>query len=215
MAGQDAAAVDDWLANLLIPEGENLSGVLSANAAAGLPGIDVSALQGRMLALLVRIAGARRVLEIGTLGGFSTIWMARVLPEGGRLTTIEIDPHHASVAQANLAAAGVAERVDLRRGAALDVLPGLDGPFDLIFIDADKPNNAAYLAEALRLSRPGTVILGDNVVRGGAVVNGNDSSALGARRMLEAMAAEPRLEATVIQTTGAKGWDGFALAVVR
>jgi predicted O-methyltransferase YrrM len=214
MAGS-AAAVDAWLAALLIPEAERLDAVLAANAAAGLPGIDVSALQGRMLGLLVRISGARRVLEVGTLGGFSTICMARALPEGGRLVTVEVDPHHASVARANIAAAGVAERVEVLVGAGLEVLPGLEGVFDLVFIDADKTNNAAYLAQALRLSRPGTVILGDNVVRGGGVVEGADGGSAGARRLLEAMAAEPRLEATVIQTVGAKGWDGFALAVVR
>lgn len=211
----DPRAVDDWLAGLLIPPAEALDGVLAANAAAGLPDIDVSPLQGRMLALLVRMSAARRVLEIGTLGGTSTIWMARALPEGGRLVTIEIDPRHASVARRNFAAMGVDGRIDLREGAALDVLPGLDGPFDLVFIDADKPSNPAYLGHALRLSRPGTVIVLDNVVRDGTVVSGRAASAAGARQAVEMMAAEPRLEATVIQTVGAKGWDGFALAVVR
>lgn len=211
----DAAEVDDWLAAHLIPPDEGLAGLLAANAAAGLPEIDVSPLQGRMLALFVRMSSARRVLEIGTLGGFSTVWMARALPDGGRLTTIEIDPHHAEVARRNLDAAGVADRVEVIVGAALSVLPGLEGPFDLVFIDADKPNNAAYLEHALRLSRPGTVIVGDNVVRDGAVVGGRDGSAAGARRLVERIAAEPRLEGTVIQTVGAKGWDGFALAVVR
>jgi predicted O-methyltransferase YrrM len=211
----DAAGVDEWLAGALIPPGEGLGDVLEANAAAGLPAIDVSALQGRMLALFVRMCGARRVLEVGTLGGFSTIWMARALPEGGRLVTIEVDPHHAAVAGRNIAAAGLADRVEVRVGPALEVLPGLEGPFDLVFIDADKPSNADYLAQALRLSRPGTVIVGDNVVRSGSVVDGRDASSEGARRLVETMGAEPRLEATVIQTVGAKGWDGFALAVVR
>lgn len=219
------AAVDRYLCDLFAARADAPAdapddapeAALAANARAGLPRIDVSALQGRLLALLVRITGARRVLEIGTLGGYSAIWMARALPEGGRLTTIEADSNHAAVARANLAQAGLAARVDLREGAALDVLPDLDGPFDLVFIDADKPNNPAYLAWALKLARPGTVIVGDNVVRGGAVADParTDPSTLGVRDFLALVAAEPRLDATVIQTVGEKGWDGFALAVVR
>lgn len=211
------ARVDGYFADLLAPSDAGLEQALAANAAADLPAHDVSAPQGKMLALFIRMTGARRVLEIGTLGGYSTIWMARALPEGGRIDTIEFSPRHADVAQANLAAAGVADRVTLHRGAALDVLPGLAGPFDLIFIDADKPNNPHYLDWALTLSRPGTVIIGDNVVRGGAVTDASsqDPNVIGVRTFLEAIAANPRLDATAIQTVGEKGWDGFSLAVVR
>lgn len=211
------AAVDDYFAGLLAPPDPALDAALAANAAAGMPAHDVSALQGRMLALLVRIAGARRVLEVGTLGGYSTIWMARALPEGGRLTTLEADPRHAATARANLARAGLAGWVEVLTGRALDLLPGLAGPFDLIFIDADKPSNPAYLDHALRLSRPGTVIIGDNVVRGGAVTDAGsaDPNVRGVRQFLAMIAADPRLEATAIQTVGEKGWDGFVMAVVR
>nr|WP_295111365.1 O-methyltransferase [uncultured Caulobacter sp.] len=209
--------VDGYFADLLAPEDAALKAALAANAYAGLPAHDVSAAQGKMLALFIRMTGARRVLEIGTLGGYSTIWMARALPEGGRIDTIEFSPLHADVARANLAAAGVADRVALHQGAALDVLPGLEGPFDLIFIDADKPNNPNYLAWALKLSRPGTTIIGDNVVRGGAVADpdSQDPNVVGVRAFLDAIAQDPRLDATAIQTVGEKGWDGFSLAVVR
>ena len=210
------AAVDDYFATLLAPSDSILDAALADNAAAGLPVHDVSALQGKMLALFVRMTGARRVLEIGTLGGYSTIWMARALPEGGSLLTIEADPRHAAVARHNIERAGLGSRVDLRCGAALDVLPSLSGPFDLVFIDADKPNNPGYLRWALALSRPGTVIIGDNVVRGGAVTDPSscDPSVQGVRAFLTSMAAAPRLSATAIQTVGEKGWDGFALAIV-
>ena len=210
------AAVDAYFAGLLTPDDAALADALAANAAAGLPAHDVSAAQGQMLALLVQISGASRVLEIGTLGGYSTIRMARALPPGGTIVTIEADPHRAAVARANMVRANVADRVELRVGAALDVLPTLAAPFDLVFIDADKPNNPAYLSCALALSRPGTVIVADNVVRGGAVVDAasGDANVQGVRAFLEMVGSEPRLAATAIQTVGEKGWDGFVLARV-
>jgi len=210
------SAVDRYFADLLAPSDEALTGVLAANEAAGLPPHDVSATQGQMLALFARMVGARRILEIGTLGGYSTIRMARALPAGGTIVTIEADPAHADVAQRNIERAGVGGQIDLRRGRALDILPMLAGPFDLIFIDADKPNNPAYLRWALQLSRPGTVIIADNVVRGGAVADAasEDPNVQGVRAFLEMIAREPRLQATAIQTVGEKGWDGFSLAVV-
>jgi predicted O-methyltransferase YrrM len=210
------SAVDRYFAELLAPNDRHLEAALQANAAAGLPAIDVSATQGKLLALFVRMTRAARILEIGTLGGYSTIWMARALPEGGRVVTIEFNPRHAEVARANIAHAGLADRVDLHLGAALDVLPGLEGPFDLIFIDADKPNNPHYLDWALRLSRPGTLIIGDNVVRGGAVIDpaSADANVQGVRAFLRLMSEDPRLEGTAIQTVGEKGWDGFAIAIL-
>jgi len=209
-------AVDGYFSALLAPADSVLEQALAASQAAGLPPHEVSAPQGKLLALLARIAGARRILEIGTLGGYSTIWLARALPPDGELVTIEADPAAAQVARENIARAGMADRVTVREGLALDVLSSLSAPFDLIFIDADKPNNPHYLRWALSLSRPGTVIIGDNVVRGGAVTDAasRDPRVEGVRAFLEAMAAEPRLEATAIQTVGEKGWDGFVLAVV-
>lgn len=210
-------AVDTYFSRLLAPDDDILSETLKANAEAGLPAHDVSALQGQLLALLVQITGARRILEIGTLGGYSTIHIARALPNDGMVVTIEADEEHAKVAQANFKRAGLAGRIDLRIGKALDVLPQLTGPFDMIFIDADKPNNPGYIRWALDLSCPGTVIIGDNVVRGGAVVD-KDSADLrvqGVRGFLDIIAAEPRLTATAIQTVGEKGWDGFVLARVN
>jgi len=212
--------VDRYFCDLLSPADEKLDAALAANRQAGLPAIDVSRLQGKFLDLLVRVSGARRILEIGLLGGYSTIWMARALPEGGRIVSLEVNPRHAEVARANLFNAGVLDRVDLRVGRAIDTLPILEssgaGPFDLIFIDADKPSNADYLAWALKLSRPGTLIVTDNVVRDGKVVQAKsaDADVQGVRRFTEMMAAEPRLSATVLQTVGVKGYDGFALAVV-
>ena len=208
--------VDRYLAKLLAPADSRLDAVLSANAAAGLPAIDVSATQGKMLALVARMTHASRILEIGILGGYSTIWMARALPKGGKVVTIEFNPRHAEVARANIECAGLSDRVDLHVGAALDVLPGLEGPFDLVFIDADKPNNPSYLQWALKLSRPGTVIIGDNVVRGGAVVDASsqDPNIQGVREFLRMMSEDPRLDGTAIQTVGEKGWDGFAMAIV-
>lgn len=210
------SAVDTYFGGLLAPPDAALAAALDANARAGLPAHDVSAMQGKLLGLIVRLTRAERVLEIGTLGGYSTIWMARALPAGGRLTTIEAEPRHAQVARSNIERAGLADRVDLKMGPALDVLPSLEGSFDLIFIDADKPNNPAYLRESLRLSRPGTVIVGDNIVRGGAVADAAsaDASVRGVRTFLQMIADEPRLDCTAIQTVGEKGWDGFALAVV-
>ena len=210
-------AVDGYIADRLLGDEPALAAALAGNAAAGLPDIDVSPAQGRMLHLFVRLTGARRVLEIGTLGGYSAIELARALPEGGRLVTLEVDPHHAATAQANIARAGLGDRVEVRVGPAADTLPTLDGPFDLIFIDADKPSNVAYLREALRLSRPGTTIIVDNVIREGGVLDPNsaDDRIRGTRALFDAVAAEPRLTATAIQTVGVKKWDGFVLAVVN
>ncbi len=209
-------AVDTYLAALLAPDDPALVDALICNVEAGLPAVDVSALQGQMLALFVQMTGATRVLEIGTLGGYSTIRMARSLPPDGSIVTIEMSEHHAAVARRNFERAGLGSRIQLHVGKALDILPTLSGPFDLIFIDADKPNNPDYIRWALDLSRPGTVIVGDNVVRGGAVADpaSPDRSVQGIRGFLEIIAAEPRLTATAIQTVGEKGWDGFVLARV-
>ena len=213
-------AVDQYLAPRLAPHDEALEAALVASREAGLPEIAVSPCQGKMLAVLCRAVGAKNVLEVGTLGGYSTIWMARALAEGGRLTTLEVDPRHAEVARANLARAGVADRVDLRVGPAIESLPTLDaegaGPFDLVFIDADKPSIPEYFTWALRLTRPGSVILVDNVVRRGKLADSEsrDAAVLGCQRLVELLAAEPRVASTVVQTVGAKGHDGFALATV-
>lgn len=211
--------VDRYLEQALGLHDRVLDDAHAANAAAGLPAIDVSPPQGRLLMLLVRLSRARSVLEVGTLGGYSTIWLARGLPEGGSVVTLEVSPLHARVAAGNLERAGVADRVTIRLGAALDILTDLRsegaGPFDLVFLDADKPNNPRYLEAALDLSRSGTVILVDNVIRGGAVLDGTDSGAVAGRETLELLGRDPRVDATAIQTVGVKGWDGFALAVVR
>lgn len=211
------AAVDGYFASLLAPSDGHLASALDANAAGGLPVHDVSATQGKMLALFAQMVGAKRVLEIGTLGAYSTIWMARTLPPGGTITTIEVNERHADVARRNIERAGVDASIELHVGRALDILPLLHGPFDMIFIDADKPNNPAYIRWALRLSRPGTVIIGDNVVRGGAVCDptSEDANVKGVREFIDIVANEPRLDATAIQTVGEKGWDGFLLALVR
>lgn len=212
--------VDRYFCELLAPSDKILDATLLANRKADLPRIDVSRLQGKFLELLVRISGARRILEIGTLGGYSTIWLARALPQEGRIVTLEFDPHHAEVARANLKNAGVLDRVDLRVGRANDSLSTLEtsgaGPFDLIFIDADKQSYPEYLAWALKLARPGTVIVADNVVRDGRVIQANsaDPDVHGIRRFMELLAAEPRLSATALQSVGVKGYDGIALAVV-
>lgn len=208
-------AVDDYYAEALIGPDEPLEAALAASAAACLPAISVSPLQGKMLNLLASMIGARRILEVGTLGGYSAIWMARALPEDGRLVTLELDPDYAEVARRNIAHAGLGERVEIRVGPALETLPLLEGPFDFAFIDADKPSNPDYFAHALRLVRPGGVIVVDNVVRGGAVVDPRgDAAVQGVRRLAELIAREPRVSATAIQTVGAKGWDGFVLAQV-
>lgn len=209
-------AVDAYIADRLLGDDPALAAALAANAAAGLPDIDVSPLQGKLLHLLARLSGAKRVLEVGTLGGYSTIWLARAVGEGGQVVTLEIDLHHAEVANANLAGAGVGERVEVITGAAVDTLPALTGPFDLVFIDADKEGNVTYLREALRLSRPGTTIVVDNVVREGGVLEADspDPRIQGTRALFDAVAAEARLSATAIQTVGGKRWDGFLIAVV-
>jgi predicted O-methyltransferase YrrM len=215
------SAVDAYFGATIVRQDSALEAALIANAAAGLPPIDVSAPQGKMLYLLARIAGARKALEIGTLGGYSTICIARALPPDGRLITLEAVEKHAKVARVNIARAGLGDRVDVRLGAALDTLRTIEAeglsPFDFVFIDADKVNNANYLAWALRLSQPGTVIVVDNVVRDGEVLDAasGDRDTFGVRRMFDMMAREPRLQATAVQTVGAKGWDGFALAVVE
>ncbi|KAB7738806.1 methyltransferase [Parvibaculum sedimenti] len=217
---QDWSAVDRYFADRLAPSDDILESVLAANAAAGLPPHDVSPLQGRFLELLVRLTHASRVLEIGTLGGYSTIWMARGLSDGGRIVTLEADEKHATVARANFEVAGLSNRIDLRVGPALSTLPALEGakqgPFDLVFIDADKPSNPDYLAWALKLTHPGSLIIGDNVVRDGAVIDAQstDPRVQGVRRFTDLLAEEPRLVATALQTVGSKGWDGFAMALV-
>ncbi|MEV0030047.1 O-methyltransferase [Nocardia sp. NPDC050793] len=220
MTTSDWADVDAYLVDNLVRDPDTAA-ALAANAAAGLPAIDVSAAQGKFLSLLARSMGARRVLEIGTLGGFSTIWLARAVGKAGRVITLEFEPRHAEVARANVDEAGVGDRVDIRVGAALDSLPILEAeelePFDLVFIDADKVNNSNYVRWALRLTRPGSAIIVDNVVRGGALADGasDDPMVRASRELVEMLAAEPRLDATVLQTVGAKGWDGFAYAVVN
>jgi predicted O-methyltransferase YrrM len=220
MSQQQWTAVDRYLADRLIPPDPVLEAVLEANVAAGLPPIDVSPNEGKLLQLLALLCRARRILEIGTLGGYSTIWLARALPPGGRLVTLEANRKHAELARSNIAHAGLAAVVDVRLGQALDTLPQLEderaGPFDLIFIDADKPNNTGYLTWALKLSRKGSLIIVDNVVRDGAVLDAasSDASAQGARSALEMLGSEPRLSVTALQTVGAKGYDGFAMAVV-
>ncbi|EPK7358716.1 O-methyltransferase [Kluyvera intermedia] len=211
--------VDNYLIDNLIPDDEVLSQVLENNHHAGLPAHDVAANQGQLLALFVRMVGAKSILEIGTLGAYSTIWMARELPENGRLVTLEADPRHAKVARENIQLAGLTERVTLHEGPALDSLAKLesDAPFDLIFIDADKPNNPYYLQWALKYARPGTLIIGDNVVRDGEVTNphSTDERVQGVRRFIEMMRNDPRLTVTALQTVGIKGWDGFTLAWVN
>jgi predicted O-methyltransferase YrrM len=212
--------VENYFTALLNAPDPGLDAALEASAEAGLPAINVSPSQGKLLYLLARMIGARRILEIGTLGGYSTIWLGRALPADGRLISLEADPRHAEIARANLARAGLADVVDVRVGQALDTLPLLvdegRGPFDLFFIDADKPNNAAYFDWALRLSRPGSVIIVDNVVRSGRVVDAasDDEQVQGVRRLLERMAQDPRVDADAIQTVGSKGYDGFAIALV-
>jgi predicted O-methyltransferase YrrM len=213
-------AVDAYLADHLIAKDEALEAALRDSEAADLPPIQVTALQGKMLQMFARMVAARRILEVGTLGGYSTIWLARALPEGGRLVTLEAAAKHAAVARKNLERAGVLGKVELREGPALETLPKLVaegvGPFDLIFLDADKEHNAEYLQWALRLARVGTVIVTDNVVREGAVIDAasEDPMVRGTRRFFEAVAAEPRVTATAIQTVGGKKYDGFALLIV-
>lgn len=213
------AHTDKYLSDNLIGEDVALDSAIANNAAEGLPPIDVAPVQGKFLHLLARAIGARRILEIGTLGGYSTIWLARAVGENGQVVTLEIDPHHADVARVNLDRALVGDRVEIKVGAALDTLPTLpaDLPFDLVFIDADKPNGSNYVRAALQVSRPGTVIVVDNIVRGGAVADPGeqDERVQGGRDVLGLFATDPRLDATALQTIGVKGWDGFGLALVQ
>jgi predicted O-methyltransferase YrrM len=219
--GERWGAVDGYIRNHLLGPDPQLDAALAANSAGGLPAIDVSPPQGKMLHLLARIAGAKRVLEVGTLGGYSTIWLARALPDDGRLISLEVSPHHADVARTNIANAGLADKVEIRVGPALETLAGMqaakEGPFDLVFLDADKENNANYVQAALTLTRPGSVIIVDNVVREGGILDANNSDPMivGTRRLYEMLASEPRLSATAVQTVGSKHWDGFVLALVE
>ena len=218
MSPETWTAVDDYLTRLLIPADASLDEAQRAAAEAALPPISVSPPQGKLLHLLARIGGARRILEIGTLAGYSTIWLARALPPGGKLVSLEFDPKHAAVARANLARAGVADIVDVRVGRAIETLPDLqrEDPFDFVFIDADKPSTSEYFEWALKLTRKGGVIVVDNVVRSGGVIDasGKDADVEGMRRFLARLAAEPRASGTVVQTVGSKGYDGLALIVV-
>ncbi len=218
-------AVDDYVTGLLVSQDAALEQAQRASAEAGLPPIAVTPSQGKLMELLARVQHARTILELGTLGGYSTIWLARALPPGGRLVTLEAEPRYAEVARANIERAGCGEAVELRVGPALESLPRLHeegaGPFDLVFIDADKANNPGYLEWSLKLSRPGTLIVVDNVVRDGAILDPaaydperGDPHIRGVRRFYEMLAAEPRLSATAIQTVGQKGHDGFVLAIV-
>ena len=221
MTREQWTEVDRFTAERLIPPDPALEAVLAANLAAGLPAIDVTPNQGRLLALLARVQGASKILELGTLGGYSTIWLARELPAGGRLVTLESEPGHAEIASRNIRRAGLSDLVDLRVGPAQETLPRLVeeglGPFDLIFIDADKKSYPDYFGWALELSRPGTLIVADNVIRNGQVADleSNEVNVVGARRLHELVGAEARVTATTIQTVGSKGYDGFMLMVVN
>jgi predicted O-methyltransferase YrrM len=220
MSQQRWNEVDRLLTDMLLDDDPALDAAMAANAAAGLPAIDVSPNQGKLLQLIAQVQGAKTILELGTLGGYSTIWLARALPPGGRIVTLEVNPEFAEVAAANIARAGFAELVEIRVGPAIDALPQLvaegSGPFDLIFIDADKVSTPEYFTWALELSRPGTLVIVDNVVRDGAVIDPGsaDPGVQGMRRFLEQAGAEPRVTATAIQTVGTKGHDGFAVALV-
>jgi predicted O-methyltransferase YrrM len=213
--------VDSYIVEKLIPHDRVLDAVLKHNRDNGLPAIDVSVAQGKFLNLLVRISGAKMILEVGTLGAYSTICMARGLPRGGRVVTLEFEEKHARVARENIATAGLSEAIEVRQGRAIDNLPRIfaEGlyPFDLIFIDADKPSNAAYLDWAMRLSRPGTVIIVDNVIRNGSVTDAlsGDGSVRGSREAFDSIGSNPKLSATALQTVGSKAYDGFAIAVVE
>jgi predicted O-methyltransferase YrrM len=210
-------AVDAYLSEAIIKPDPSYAAIYTASKAAGLPDIAVSAAEGKQLHLLAKISGAKRILEIGTLGGYSTLWLARALPDGGTLTSLEYDPHHAAVAAANLKHAGVGNRVEIKIGAALDILPTLQGPFDFFFIDANKGGYPEYFRWAVKLSRPGSVIVADNMVRDGKVAQAGtgDTAVEGVRQTFALAAAEPRVTATVIQTVGSRGYDGYMLAVVH
>ncbi len=221
MSQEQWTAVDRYINELFVPPDLALDGALQAATAAGLPPISVSPSQGKLLHILALSCKARSILEIGTLGGYSTIWLARALPADGKLITLESDSKHADVARANLARAGFSKIVEVRLGKALDTLPQLASekrpPFDLVFIDADKPNTAAYFEWAVKLTRPGSLIITDNVVRHGTVINAasKDDNVQGVRRFNAALAAERRVISTVIQTVGSKGYDGLAIAIVN
>lgn len=221
MDEQQWVAIDEYTSRLLHPADPLLEAALVSAAAAGLPEIAISPVYGRLLMILAQAAGARKILEIGTLGGYSAICLARALPLDGRLITLELNPSHAEVARASIARAGLADRVEVRVGRAVITLAELvangEGPFDLIFIDADKPSYPEYLEWSLRLSRPGTLIIADNVVRKGNVINpeSDDPNVQGVRRFNEALAAEPQVSATILQTVGSKGYDGVAIALVN
>jgi len=214
-------AVDRYLSELLVPDDPALDAALKASVDAGLPEIQVAPNQGKLLNILARILGARAILEIGTLGGYSTIWLGRALPKDGRLITLEVDPKHAEVARSNIARAGLLGIVEVRLGPALETLPKIAAerrpPFDLIFIDADKASIPEYFTWSLELARPGGLIIVDNVVRGGAVIEpkSEDASVQGVRKFFAMLAAEPRVTATAIQTVGVKGYDGLAIALVN
>lgn len=214
MSQADWNAVDDYFVGAILQPDPVLDQALADSAAAGLPAINVAPNQGKLLKLLAEMTGARRILEVGTLGGYSTIWLGRALPADGRLVTLEYEPKHAEVARKNLARAGLGEQVEVRVGRGVDLLPDLasEAPFDFTFIDADKASNPDYFAWALKLSRPGSAIVVDNVVRAGAVTDpSGDANVQGIRRMMQMIAAEPRVTATAVQTVGSKGWDGFCL----
>jgi predicted O-methyltransferase YrrM len=221
MSNELWTAVDTYIAQNLIPSDPALEETLKANAEAGLPSIDVSPAEGKFLHLLAKIKGARRILEVGTLGGYSTIWLARALPQDGKLITLEVVPKHAEIAAKNIARAGLASLVEQRVGPALESLAQLQAehtaPFDLIFVDADKPNNPNYLDWALKLSHPGTIIITDNVIREGDILKADDPDPTiqGTRQFFEKLGSNPRLEATALQTVGCKKHDGFAIAIVK
>ncbi|KZB81380.1 O-methyltransferase [Amycolatopsis regifaucium] len=217
MSQQLWSEVDEYLSGVLVPSDPALEAALKASEEAGLPSIAVAPNQGKLLNLLARMIGARSILEIGTLGGYSTIWLARALPPQGELVTLEFDPKHAAVARENIGRAGLGGLVDVRVGKALDLLPSVEGPIDLAFIDADKVNNPAYFEAALKIVRPGGVIVVDNVVRGGAVADAasDDPNIQGIRRLHEMISTEPRVDATAFQTVGAKGYDGLTIALVK
>jgi predicted O-methyltransferase YrrM len=214
------SAVERWICDRIVPSDDALRQAVANMEAGGLPSIQVDPPTGKLLNLFARMVHAQRILEIGTLGGYSTIWLARALGEGGKLITLEANPDFAAVAQRNIAGAGLSQVVDLRVGPALDALPGIvdrgEGPFDLVFIDADKSNQDKYLSYALDLTHVGSLIVGDNVVRDGRVLdpNSKDENIRGLQRFMDLLAAEPRIDSTAIQTVGSKGWDGFAVGLV-
>ena len=220
MSQDQWTAVDRYFVEQLHLSDSILDAAIEANTAAELPAIDVAPNQGQLLHLLVRLARAKKILEIGTLGGYSTIWLARALPPGGRLISLEYNPKHADIAKSNVQRAGLSARVEIRVGAALESLARIEkeglAPFDFIFVDADKPNNPGYLEWSIKLSRPGTLIIVDNVVRDGAVVDASstDPTIQGTRRMFEMLSHDSRLSSTALQTVGSKGYDGFAMAMV-